>query len=129
MKKLIEILSHKEIINPKDSNTQYIGNYKCHVNCLSYYLKNKSNVKSIIGGLQVFDDNDTAAHFIIDLKDGKFIDPTYGNVTTKLYSYFIPIEAYVPSSFNPNRELINLKQYFYNLLPWWIRLFKNKDDI
>lgn len=92
MKALIDILSYKEVITPK-AEGRFLGNYKCHVNCLSYYKLYKGKVKNIVGCLQVFDDNETAAHFIVELKDGSFIDPTWGNMV-ELYSYCIPIEKY-----------------------------------
>lgn len=76
MKELINILSYREVITPK-AEGKFIGNYKCHVNCLSYYKLYKGKVKNIVGCLQVFDDNETAAHFIVELKDGSFIDPTW----------------------------------------------------
>lgn len=129
MKTLVKILSHKEVISPINLNSPFIGNYKCHCNCLSYYLENKGKVKAIIGGLQVFEDEGSAAHFIVELNNGKFVDPTFGNLTDISYGYFIPIEKYKPDTFIPNRELTNLKHYFHKLLPFWIRWFKNKDDM
>lgn len=127
MKVLINKLNYKEVIRPK-SVGKFIGNYKCHVNCLSYYKENKAKVKSIVGGLQVFTGNETATHFILELRDGTFIDPTYGNMI-ELYLYFIPIENYDPTTFIPDRELNNLKKYFHSLLPWYKRLFTNKRNM
>lgn len=127
MKAIIDILSYKEVITPK-AQGYFIGNYKCHVNCLSYYTEHKEDVKSIVGCLQVFSDNDTAAHFILELNDGSFIDPTYGNMID-LYSYCIPIEKYDPTKFSPNRELSNLKAYFHGLLPWYLRLITKKGNM
>lgn len=127
MKALIDILSYKEVITPK-AEGRFLGNYKCHVNCLSYYKLYEGEVKSIVGCLQVFSDNETAAHFIVELKDGSFIDPTYGNMV-ELYSYCIPIEKYDPTKFSPNRELSNLKAYFHGLLPWYLRLINKKGNM
>lgn len=127
MKALINKLSYKECIVPKEQGI-FIGNYKCHVNCLSYYTEHKEDVKSIVGCLQVFGNNETAAHFIVELKDGSFIDPTYGNMID-LYSYCIPIEKYDPTKFSPNRELSNLKAYFQGLLPWYLRLTNKKGNM
>ena len=115
-------LEHKEIINCKPVG-KYIGNYKCHVNCLSYAIRHPNKVKSIVGVAQVFNDDSCVAHFIIQLIDGTYIDPTYGNMTKELYSYCIPIERYVIDTFNANRELQNLKDYLFSLQPWYYRLF------
>lgn len=127
MRVLIDKLSYKEIIQPK-AQGKYIGNYNCHVNCLSYYKEYKAKVKYIVGCLQVFPNDEAVAHFILELSDGTFIDPTYGNMVD-LYSYCIPIEKYVPSKFNPNRELSNLKAYIHGLLPWYLRLINKKGNM
>lgn len=116
-------LTHREIINCKPRGI-YIGNYRCHVNCLSYARKHPKKVKYIVGVAQVFNDNTCVAHFIIQLIDGTYIDPTYGNMTKQLYSYCIPIEYYDVSTFKPNRELQNLKDYLFSLQPWYYRLFR-----
>ena len=118
-------LKHREIIKcvPKG---KYLGNNRCHVNCLSYALKHK-NIKYIHGVAQVFKDQEICAHFIIGLIDGSFFDPTYGNMSNVLYSYCISIEKYEISSFDPNRELQNLKNYLFNLQPWYYRLFKSNN--
>ena len=86
-------LKHKEIIKctPKG---KYIGNYKCHVNCLSYTLRHPDKVKSIVGVLQVFNDSEAVAHFVLEMLDGTYYDPTYGNTSGILDSYCIPIEYY-----------------------------------
>lgn len=116
-------LEHKEIIQCKPKG-KYIGNYKCHVNCLSYARRHPDKVKSIVGVAQVFNDHSCVAHFIIQLLDGTYIDPTYGNMTKELYKYCIPIEYYNVSTFKPSRELQNLKDYLFSLTPWYFRLFR-----
>ena len=116
-----EQLKHKEIIKctPKG---KYIGNYKCHVNCLSYALRHPDKVKSIVGVLQVFNDSECVAHFILEMADGTYFDPTYGNMSGILDSYCIPIEYYKVESFIPARELQNLKDYLFSLRHWFYRL-------
>ena len=116
-----EQLKHKEIIKctPKG---KYIGNYKCHVNCLSYALRHPDKVKSIVGVLQVFNDSEGVAHFILEMIDGTYYDPTYGNMSGILDSYCIPIEYYKVESFKPTRELQNLKDYLFSLRHWFYRL-------
>ena len=116
-----EQLKHKEIIKctPKG---KYIGNYKCHVNCLSYALRNTDKVRSIVGVLQVFNDSECVAHFILEMADGTYYDPTYGNMSGILDSYCIPIEYYKVESFKPDRELQNLKDYLFSLRHWFYRL-------
>ena len=121
-----EQLKHKEIIKctPKG---KYIGNYKCHVNCLSYALRHPDKVRSIVGVLQVFNDSECVAHFILEMADGTYFDPTYGNMSGILDSYCIPIEYYKVESFKPTRELQNLKDYLFSLRHWFYRLtHKNK---
>ena len=112
MKVLIDKLAYREVIKPKAIQQAYIGNNRCHVNCC----------------LQVYSDNATYAHFIVELKDGSFIDPTFGNMP-ELYSYAIPIEKYNPEEFAPNRELQNLKNYVHSLLPWYLRLTNSKNNM
>lgn len=116
-----EQLKHKEIIKctPKG---KYIGNYKCHVNCLSYALRHPDKVKSIVGVLQVFNDSEAVAHFILEMADGTYYDPTYGNMSGIMDSYCIPIEYYKVESFKPVRELQNLKDYLFSLRHWFYRL-------
>lgn len=115
-------LQHREIIKcvPKG---KYIGNYKCHVNCLSYALRHPTKVKSIVGVMQVFSDNYGVAHFVLEMTDGTYFDPTYGNMSGVLDSYCIPIEYYKVDSFTPNRELTNLQNYINSLNPWYHRWF------
>lgn len=115
-------LQHKEIIKcvPKG---KYIGNYKCHVNCLSYALRHPTKVKSIVGVAQVFSNNKCVAHFVLEMTDGTYFDPTYGNMSGVLDSYCIPIEYYKVDSFTPNRELTNLQNYINSLNPWYHRWF------
>ena len=116
-----EQLKHKEIIKctPKG---KYIGNYKCHVNSLSYALRNTDKVRSIVGVLQVFNDSECVAHFILEMADGTYYDPTYGNMSGIMDSYCIPIEYYKVESFKPSRELQNLKDYLFSLRHWFYRL-------
>lgn len=114
-------LLHREIIKCKPMG-KYLGNYKCHANCLSYALR-KGNVSKIIGVAQIFNDESCVTHFILLLIDGTYIDPTYGNLTNVMYSHNIIIEEYEVDTFNPNRELNNLRNYIFNLLPWYHRLF------
>ena len=116
-----EQLKHKEIIKctPKG---KYIGNYKCHINCLSYSLRHPDKVKSIVGVLQVFNDSEGVAHFILEMVDGTYSDPTYGNMSGIMDSYCIPIEYYKVESFKPTRELQNLKDYLFSLRHWFYRL-------
>lgn len=115
-------LQHKEIIKciPKG---KYIGNYKCHVNCLSYALRHPTKVKSIVGVAQVFSNNTCVAHFVLEMIDGTYYDPTYGNMSGILDSYCIPIEYYKVETFKPNRELENLQNYINSLNPWYHRWF------
>ena len=122
MSNLPKVLEHKEIIKCKPVG-KYIGNYKCHINCLSYAIRHPKKVKHILGVAQVFNDNTCVAHFILELIDGTYIDPTYGNMSQQLYSYCIPIECYDVATFNVNRELQNLKDYLFSLQPWYYKLF------
>ena len=116
-----EPLKHREIIKctPKG---KYLGNYKCHVNCLSYALRHPDKVKSIVGVLQVFNDSEGVAHFVLEMVDGTYYDPTYGNMSGIMDSYCIPIEYYKVESFVPARELQNLKDYLFSLRHWFYRL-------
>ena len=116
-----EQLKHKEIIKCTPRG-KYIGNYKCHVNCLSYALRHPDKVKSIVGVLQVFNDSEGVAHFVLEMVDGTYYDPTYGNMSGIMDSYCIPIEYYKVDSFNPARELQNLKNYLFSLRNWFYRL-------
>ena len=115
-------LQHKEIIKcvPKG---KYIGNDRCHVNCLSYALRHPTKVKSIVGVAQVFSSNECVAHFVLEMTNGTYFDPTYGNMSGVLDSYCIPIEYYKVNSFKPNRELTNLQNYINSLNPWYHRWF------
>ena len=114
-------LKHKEIIKctPKG---KYVDNYKCHINCLSYALRNTDKVRSIVGVLQVFNDSEGVAHFVLEIVDGTYYDPTYGNMSGIMDSYCIPIEYYKVESFKPSRELQNLKDYLFSLRHWSYRL-------
>lgn len=119
--KLPEQLKHKEVIKciPKG---KYIGNYRCHVNCLSYALRHRSKVDKIIGVAQVFNDQTCCAHFILRMVDGTYFCPTYGNMSGILDSYHIQIEEYSVETFVPNRELQNLKDYLFGMRNWFYRL-------
>ena len=116
-----EPLKHREIIKctPKG---KYLGNYKCHVNCLSYALRHPDKVKSIVGVLQVFNNSEGVAHFVLEMVDGTYYDPTYGNMSGIMDSYCIPIEYYKVESFIPARELQYLKDYLFSLRHWFYRL-------
>lgn len=116
-----EQLKHKEIIKCT-SRGKCIGNYKCHINCLSYSLRHPDKVKSIVGVLQVFNDSEGVAHFVLEMVDGTYYDPTYGNMSGIMDSYCIPIEYYKVESFKPNKELQNLKDYLFSLRHWLYRL-------
>ena len=116
-----EQLKHKEIIKCTPRG-KYIGNYKCHINCLSYSLRHPDKVKSIVGVLQVFNDSEGVAHFVLEMVDGTYYDPTYGNMSGIMDSYCIPIEYYKVESFKPVRELQNLKDYLFSLRHWLYRL-------
>ena len=116
-----EQLKHKEIIKCTPRG-KYIGNYKCHINCLSYSLRHPDKVKSIVGVLQVFNDSEGVAHFVLEMVDGTYYDPTYGNMSGIMDSYCIPIEYYKVESFIPARELQNLKNYLFSLRHWLYRL-------
>ena len=116
-----EQLKHKEIIKCTPRG-KYIGNYKCHVNCLSYALRHPDKVKSIVGVLQVFNDSEGVAHFVLEMVDGTYYDPTYGNMSGIMDSHCIPIEYYRVESFEPARELQNLKDYLFSLRHWFYRL-------
>lgn len=121
-----KLMESAEVYSPKKLN--FIGNYKCHLNCLSYALKHSKKVKNIVSGIQMFDD-DAVAHFIIELKNGKYIDITYGNVAYALYSDFIIVKKYNDfSNFNAGRELDNMKEYIYNMLPFYLKLLTNKKE-
>lgn len=122
MGKIPEALKHREIIKCVQKG-KYIGNRKCHVNCLSYANRHPEKVVSIIGTAQIFKDDYCVAHFILKMDDGTYFDPTYGNMSGILDSYQIQIEEYKIENFSPDRELDNLKEYLYNLNPWLWRLF------
>ena len=123
MNTLPKQLDHKEIINCKPVG-KYIGNDRCHVNCLSYARRRPDKVKSIVGVAQVFNDHSCVAHFIVQFMDGTYFDPTYGNMADVLYNYCVPLEYYDIATFVPNRELQNLKDYLFSLTPWYFRLFR-----
>ena len=116
-----EQLKHKEIIKCVPRG-KYLGNYKCHANCLSFALRHSNKVKSIVGVLQVFNDSEAVAHFVLEMTDGTYYDPTYGNMSGVLDSHCIPIEYYKIESFKPSRELQNLKNYLFSLRHWFYRL-------
>lgn len=120
-KYLNRVTAHLEIEKPMDKG-DYIGNQRCHKNSLNYALKKKQS-SEILGCLQIFDDSSMVAHFVVKMNNGDIIDPTFGRLSSTSYSYLIVIESYKISTFNPNRELTNLKKYIYNLLPWYLKLF------
>jgi hypothetical protein len=108
-------------------NLIFKGNYKCHLNCLSYAVKHSEKVKSIVGGVQVFSD-DVVAHFIIELNTGEFIDVTYGNLAYLLYEDFVIVERYDWQQFDAGQELMNMKDHIYYMLPLYLRLFTKNTD-
>ena len=122
MDKIVELLQY---IAPKTpiNKGKFMGNYKCHVNSLSYALKHSKNVKCIVGCLQVFNDSSGVAHFVVKLNNGDLIDPTYGRVSSTMYAYLLPLQEYEVTTFSPNRELTNLKDHLHNQLPWLHRMF------
>jgi len=128
MDKIVELHQHIDAVYPIDKG-KYLGNYKCHCNSLSYALRHPNDVKCILGCLQVFSDQTGVAHFVVKLYDGTIIDPTYGNLATTQYSYLLPLQEYKINSFSPNRELINLKKYLFNQLPWHRRLFSSHNNM
>ena len=105
---------NKKVKLKAKKNMQYIGNFKCHTNSLSYAIKHKKKVKCIVGGLQVFTD-DVVAHFIVKMKDGTYIDPTYGNMIG-MYESFIEVKKYKIKEFNPIDALMDMKRTIYNNL-------------
>ena len=62
MGRIPKALKHKDIIKciPKG---KYIGNDRCHVNCLSYAHRHTQKTVSILGVAQVFKNDDCVAHF------------------------------------------------------------------
>lgn len=129
MDTIVKLHQHIEPLPQPLDRGKYIGNQRCHINSLSYALKNPKQVKSIIGCLQVFSDKSGVAHFVVELNDGTIIDTTYGNCVSKLYLYLIPIERYSPDAFKPNRDLRNLKAHLHRQLPWYIRWFTSADNM
>jgi len=125
--KYYKSLAHREIIKciPKG---KYRGNQRCHVNSLEYARRHPEQVKSIVGVIQVFDGNDAYCHFIVELLDGNYIDPSYG-IMVDQYSYNIPIEYYKVSGFHAERDLQMLKEYAHTLLPWYKRIVTNPVDL
>jgi hypothetical protein len=120
-KYLLDNFAYKEISKAILAGN-YIGNYKCHMNSLNYALKHPKKVKAIVGCIQVFKDDSICAHFVVQLHNGDIIDPTYGRLADT-YGYLIEIEHYAVNSFNPDRELNNLKRHLYYKLPWYRRIF------
>lgn len=116
MNRFTEKLKYEEIVRAEDMG-KYIGNYKWQINILSYALRHKDKVESIISCAQVFHNSDMVAHFVVKLKNGKYIDPTYGSVSSVMYNYLIPIQSYKVDTFMPNREPGNLQEYMRGLLP------------
>ena len=125
-KYILDKINHKDTVKAINKG-EYLGNQQCHVNSLSYALSHKKANK-ILGCVQVFGDDSTVAHFVVLLANGKIIDPTYGRMASRMYSYLVIIEEYEISNFSPTRELTNLKDYMYGLLPWYIKIFSNRED-
>jgi hypothetical protein len=124
---LTKHFAHKEVIRAEDK-LNYLGNLKCHNNCLNYALKT-DKVEKILGCVQVFEGGDLVAHFVVRLKDGSILDPTFGRLSSISYSYLIVIEEYNVNSFSPDRELTNLKLHLYNLLPWYLKIFTGRTSL
>ena len=62
-------IAKKDIIYPAPlDDLIYIGNYKCHLNALSYTVANIKTVKAIIGGIQLFSDDVVATKKFHDYK-------------------------------------------------------------
>jgi len=95
------------------SEGQYLGNRRCHKNVLSYALANKLSVASIVGGIQIYSEDEIYAHFVVELSDGTLIDPTFGNLTSTEYTSFKIVERFKVSDFNPYQELMKLKRELY----------------
>jgi len=113
--RILKKFKHNKKVKLKaKKNIQYIGNFKCHTNSLSYAVKHKSKVKCIVGGLQVFTDC-VVAHFIVKMKDGTYIDPTYGNMIG-MYESFIEVKKYTIKEFAPTDDLMDMKRIIYNQL-------------
>ena len=108
-------------------NLRFIGNYKCHLNSLSYAVKHSEKVKSIVGGIQIFSD-DLVAHFIIELNTGEYIDVTYGNLAYTLYEDFVIVKKWHWQEFNAGLELMNMKEHIYDLLPFHLKLLTNPKE-
>lgn len=122
----------KTVVHPTPKeNMEYIGNFKCHLNCLSYAIKHTKKVKSIVGGLQLFED-DVVAHFMIELKDGTFICPSYGNLSDISFNGFVIVKRWMnhknTKAFEPYTELMNMKEYIYEMLPKKLRKKTNKNE-
>ena len=111
-KKRVKPIPEKEIL--------LICNYKCHLNCLSYAIKHRKAVKHIVGGIQVID-NQYIAHFIVKLKNGNYVDPTYGNVVDRGYDEFIPLKKYSITDFQPAKALPAIKKQIHSYLPKKLR--------
>lgn len=127
-KNVIAKFAYREICNPIDEG-DYLGNQKCHANCLNYALKHPENVDKILGCMQVFAEDEAYTHFVVRLKDGRIIDPTYGRLASKSGFYLIVIEEYNVDGFVPDRELDNLKKFFYSHHTWWQKLFLKVSDM
>jgi len=124
-------IAKKDIIYPAPlDDLIYIGNYKCHLNALSYTVANIKTVKAIIGGIQLFSD-DVVAHFIVQLNDGTYIDPTYGNLADILFNGFIEVKRYEnhkdTKPFEPTKELMKMKKHIYKIIPKKLRKNTNKN--
>jgi len=105
---------NKKVKVKSKKSIEFIGNYKCHLNSLSYAMKYTGKVKCIVGGVQVFTDC-VVAHFVVKLKDGTFVDPTYGNMS-EMYESFIVVKKYKIKDFEPLDALMNMKRTIYNQL-------------
>jgi len=66
------------------------------------------------------------AHFIVKLSNGTYIDPTYGNITTCLDLH--KVHEYKTTNFKAVKALLCGKDYIYNLLPWYLKLFTSPKE-
>lgn len=113
--RILKKFKHNKKVKIKSKKSlEFIGNYKCHLNSLSYALKHKNKVECIVGGVQVFTDC-AVAHFVVKMKDGTYIDATYGNMAG-MYECFIVVETYKIKDFAPLDALMNMKRTIYNQL-------------
>jgi len=120
-KKAREALKYKSI--QVTSRGSYIGNRKCHINSLSFARNNPGAM--IISCIQIFEDSYPIAHFIVK-KDGKYFDPTMGNMIDLTQKYLF-VKEMSPEIFEPINELIKAKKNIHKQMPWYIRIIMGYD--